>query len=194
VTADPDLDALRRSPAAHLGDLMAGTGSPASVQLSELPFRYQYEVSGADVRARNERGGGDQKVPADGPEPGRALGEGPRYVLWLGPDWHLVVDDAPVPDLPAGAVDVSAQRTVLELSGPLVRAVLAHGCSLDLHPRAFGPGSCAQTMLAKAQVVLHQTEPETYRILVRPSFTDYLVRWLLDAMTEYVSETAGADP
>ena len=52
----------------------------------------------------------------------------------------------------------------------------------------------AQTMLAKAQVVLHQTEPDTYRILVRGSFADYLVRWLLDAMTEYVSETTGADP
>jgi sarcosine oxidase gamma subunit len=31
-------------------------------------------------------------------------------------------------------------------------------------------------------------------ILVRGSFADYLVRWLLDAMTEYVSHTAGADP
>jgi sarcosine oxidase subunit gamma len=173
---------------------MTSTGSPASVRLRELPFRYQYEVSGADVRARNARGGGAQDVREGGPEAGRALGEGPRYTLWLGPDWHLMVDDAEVPDLPAGAVDVSAQRTVLELSGPLARAVLAHGCSLDLHPRVFGPGSCAQTMLAKAQVVLHQTEPETYRILVRGSFADYLVRWLLDAMTEYVSHTAGADP
>jgi sarcosine oxidase subunit gamma len=50
-------------------------------------------------------------------------------------------------------------------------------------------------MLAKAQVVLHQAGPEpAYHVFVRASFTDYLVRWLLDAMTEYVSESAGADP
>jgi sarcosine oxidase, subunit gamma len=173
VTAD--LAALRRSPAAHLADTMAATGSPASVRLRELPFRYQYEIRGA--------------VPG-APAPGRAAGG----LLWLGPEWYLLVDDDPV-DAAAGAVDVSAQRTVLELSGPSATAVLAHGCSIDLRPRAFGPGSCAQTMLAKAQVVLHQTGPEpTYRILVRASFADYLVRWLLDAMTEYVGETGGADP
>jgi sarcosine oxidase, subunit gamma len=187
VTADPDLAALRRSPAAHLTDAMAGTGSPASVRLRELPFRFQYEI----------RPDGDATDARAWPEAGRATGDGPRYMLWLGPAWHLLVDDAPMSDvdLPAGAVDVSAQRTVLELAGPLATAVLAHGCALDLHPRAFGPGSCTQTMLAKAQVVLHQTGPEpTYRLLVRASFTDYLVRWLLDAMTEYVSDSAGADP
>ena len=54
--------------------------------------------------------------------------------------------------------DVSAQRTTLELSAPGARDVLAQGCSLDLHPRAFGPGDCAQTLLARAAVILHQTE------------------------------------
>jgi sarcosine oxidase, subunit gamma len=188
VTVDPtlaagSLAAKRRSPAAHLADRMSATGSPATVGLRELPFRSQYEILNP---------GGD-----GWPRPGRATGDGPRHVLWLGPDWYLLVDDEPMSevDLPAGAVDVSAQRTILELVGPLAPAVLAHGCALDLHPRAFAAGSCAQTMLAKAQVVLHQTGPEpTYRILVRASFADYLVHWLLDAMTEYVSETAGADP
>jgi sarcosine oxidase subunit gamma len=172
---------MRRSPAAHLADAMAAAGSPATVCLRELPFRYQYEL-------QNPGGAG-------WPAPGRATSDGPRHVLWLGPDWYLLVDDRPPAELPDGAVDVSAQRTILELAGPLAPAVLAHGCALDLHPRAFAPGSCAQTMLAKAQVVLHQTGPEpTYRILVRASFADYLGLWLLDAMTEYVSETAGADP
>jgi sarcosine oxidase subunit gamma len=181
---------------------MAATGSADSVRLRELPFRFQYEVPRADVRARHERGGGEApqvQSPrgAGWPEPGWATGDGPRFVLWLGPDWYLLVDDEPVSDvdLASGSVDVSAQRTILELTGPLAPAVLSHGCALDLHRRAFGPGSCAQTMLAKAQVVLHQTGVEpTYRILVRASFADYLVRWLLDAMTEYVAATGGADP
>ncbi len=86
-------------------------------------------------------------------------------------------------------VDVSAQRTALRLSGPCAREVLQHGCPIDLHPRAFGPGRCAQTLLARAQVVLYQTdEAPTYLILVRASFAEYLAEWLMDAMTEYRNE------
>jgi sarcosine oxidase subunit gamma len=84
---------------------------------------------------------------------------------------------------------------VLELSGPFARDVLAHGCAIDLHPRVFGPGSCVQTNLAKAQVMLHQTatgpgRAATYRVFVRASYADYLARWLLDAAVEYLNREA----
>ena len=59
--------------------------------------------------------------------------------------------------------------------------VLAGGCALDLHPSVFPPGSCAQTLLARAQVILYRTDEHTFRILVRPSFADYLRAWLRDA-------------
>jgi sarcosine oxidase subunit gamma len=82
--------------------------------------------------------------------------------------------------------DVSAQRTTLELSAPRARDVLAKGCSLDLHPRAFGPGRCAQTDLGRANVVLHQVdEGPTYELLVAGSLAAYLAAWLADAMEEY---------
>jgi sarcosine oxidase subunit alpha len=122
--------------------------------LRELPPRRQYEV-----RGKSDKG------------------------LWLGPDWHLVVDDDP--PLGTSIVDVSAARTILELSGPHARTILEHGCSIDLHPRAFTIGRCAQTNLAKAPVILHHTAHNTYEIYVRASFADYLARWLLDAMVEY---------
>ena len=87
------------------------------------------------------------------------------------------------------AVEVSAGFAVLELSGPRAPAVLAHGCSIDLHPRVFGRGRSARTMLAKAQVVFALTDDApTYRIWVRSSFARYLVAWLLDAATEYLCE------
>jgi sarcosine oxidase subunit gamma len=112
-------------------------------------------------------------------EPNTAAGE----VLWLGPDEWLVVggreDDYPDS---AAVVDVSAARVCFELSGDEVEDVLAQGCSLDLHPSVFAPGRCAQTLLAKAQVILHRTEPETFRIFVRPSFAPYLRSWLEDAI------------
>ena len=60
------------------------------------------------------------------------------------------------------------------------------GCRLDLHPRAFKPGGCMQTALARAQAILHHTDDApTYEITVRNSFSIYLATWLLDAMAEY---------
>jgi sarcosine oxidase subunit gamma len=115
---------------------------------------------------------------------------GSEAVLWLGPDQWLVFGAsepelrAALGDTPGSVVDVSANRIALELAGPGAREVLEQGCSIDLHPRAFGPGRCAQTMLARANVVLHQLDDApTYRLLVRPSFADYLRSWLRDALS-----------
>jgi sarcosine oxidase subunit gamma len=113
-------------------------------------------------------------------EPNTAAGD----VLWLGPDEWLVLGgrEEDYPDA-AAAVDVSANRLVFELSGPGAADVLARGCALDLHPAVFAPGRCAQTLLARAQVILHRTETDTFRVLVRPSFAGYLQAWLEDAIS-----------
>ena len=105
-------------------------------------------------------------------------------VLWLGPDEWLVLGgrEEDYPDA-AAAVDVSANRVCFELAGEDVEDVLAQGCSLDLHPSLFPPGRCAQTLLARAQVILHRTDPERFRIFVRPSYEPYLRAWLEDALT-----------
>jgi sarcosine oxidase subunit gamma len=105
-------------------------------------------------------------------------------VLWLGPDEWLVLGGREGDYLDAAAaVDVSANRVCFELAGEDVEDVLALGCSLDLNPSVFAPGRCAQTLLARAQVILHRIELETFRILVRPSFAPYLSAWLEDALT-----------
>jgi sarcosine oxidase subunit gamma len=87
--------------------------------------------------------------------------------------------------------DVSAQRTTLLVSGARARDLLAHGCALDLNQRAFGAGRCAQTTLARAQVVLvARDEPGAgFWVLVRSSFAGYLTDWLLDAAAEYVQDS-----
>jgi sarcosine oxidase subunit gamma len=59
---------------------------------------------------------------------------------------------------------------------------LAFGCSLDLEAPSFRPGRCAQTLLARAGVIVWQTDDApTYRLLVRPSFVAYVLAWLDDA-------------
>jgi len=188
-----------RSPLAHrAADLAA-----APVGLRELPLLTQiglrlHDAPGAPPRRAGSPAGHAVVAAALGfplPEvPNTTTGDGARTALWLGPDeWLLVGPPGEARSLEAmleealprevgSVIGLSANRTVLELRGPHARDVLAAGCSLDLHPRAFGPGDCAQTLLARAAVILHQTDLEpVYRILVRGSFAGYLADWLLDA-------------
>lgn len=109
--------------------------------------------------------------------PNTVLGD----AIWLGPDEWLVLGgrEEEYAGRPA-AVDVSANRVCLELSGDGAADVLARGCALDLHASVFPPGRCAQTLVARAQVILWRTD-DAFRLLVRPSFADYLRAWLRDA-------------
>ena len=125
-------------------------------------------------------------------DPGTFAGSDPA-ILRLGPEEWLIVGERDVePGLRAAltgrrdaVVDVSDQRTTLELRGARAREILAGGCSIDLHPDAFGAGRCAETTLARAGVILVALDDApAYRLLVRRSFAAYVVTWLLDAMIE----------
>jgi len=80
----------------------------------------------------------------------------------------------------ASVVDVSAHRTAIDVSGPHAWDLLAHGCALD----GVAPGHCAQTMLARAGVILWRLD-DGYRVLVRSSFARYVAAWLDDASVEH---------
>ncbi|MGE4635777.1 MAG: sarcosine oxidase subunit gamma family protein [Arenicellales bacterium] len=117
---------------------------------------------------------------------------------WLGPDEWLLLGpgrrkppETLVTDLSAihhSLVDLSGGQTVIRIGGPAWRDVLGSACFLDLHPRAFEAGRCAQTVLAHSNVLLihvHDDERgEALDIVVRRSFADYLLRWLIDAAME----------
>jgi len=186
-----ELTALRRSPLAHLEP----HGEGSRVRLVERPF-----VTMVSLRVDPHSTAAIAVERALGVELPRTAGHvaehGQHHVLWLGPDEWLVVSDqepatlvgtmaAAVEGTHASVVDVSANRTVLELTGPAARAVLAKGCPVDLHQRAFQPGMAVTTTLAvRVPMLLWQVEPETYRLLPRSSFAEYVARWLLDAMVE----------
>lgn len=114
--------------------------------------------------------------------------------IWLAPnEWLLVTppDDAvslqtrlraAFGNLFATATDVSSGYATLEIAGSQARALLARGCSVDLHPRVFGPGDSAQTLLAKADVILAQRDASPrFHVIVRRSMADYIWSWLDDA-------------
>lgn len=124
-----------------------------------------------------------------------------RTVIWLGPDeWLLTATDHTGPQLlhdiesrctgSSYALDVSGQRTRLELTGPHAATILGHGCAIDLSPQAFGSDRAVSTLLAEAGVLLHRLHESSdstdgFAILVRSSFAHYLAEWLIDAATEY---------
>lgn len=114
-----------------------------------------------------------------------------RQLLWLGPDeWLLKLRDGQgqavaraLRDALAGihsaVVDVGHGSTTLTVRGPGAADLLARGCPLDFHPRAFPAGALAQSHVSKASVtVLCLAAGTDYELTVRRSFADYLVRWL----------------
>jgi sarcosine oxidase subunit gamma len=130
------------------------------------------------------------RLPTD---PNTTAGAGGLAALWLGPDEWLILADpgnavldeatvrAALGDRPGSVVDVSAQRVELVVGGPSARDLLAHCCSLDLHPSVFPVGRCAQTLVAQVQVVLWHPVEDAYHLLTRLSFVDHLTAWLHDA-------------
>jgi sarcosine oxidase subunit gamma len=62
--------------------------------------------------------------------------------------------------------------------------VLAHGVAIDLDERSFGPDRCAQTLLAKAQVIIERREESAFCVYPRSSFASYVAEWLLDAAAD----------
>jgi sarcosine oxidase, subunit gamma len=123
---------------------------------------------------------------------------GDLTVLWLGPDEWLVLTPPgaeaaigarlreALAGVHAAVTDVSGNHARLRLSGNRARDVIAKGCSLDLHPRRFRPGQCAQTLIVRCGVILHQIDDRpSYDLLPRRSFAEYLWMWLSDAMSEY---------
>ncbi len=116
-------------------------------------------------------------------------------VLWLGPsEWvveHLPAADIAVRaaracgDTPHHVADVSEGRVVFELAGPKAREVLAKGCSLDLHPRVFAVGQCAQTLLHHANILLDACGPDRFRFYTDRSLAAWMTAWLEDATLEY---------
>ncbi|MER5217768.1 sarcosine oxidase subunit gamma family protein [Streptomyces sp. NPDC002838] len=199
--ADTALTAPPRSPLSHAAERLAAATrtSGGAIRLAELPFLSQINVR-LDAKGTAAAAVGlalDLPLPL---EPNTVVRAGELTALWLGPDeWLLVGPPGSERDLesrireatgdePVSVTDVSAQRTTLLVAGPRARDLLAHGCPLDLHPRAFGTGRCAQTTLGRTQVVLvARDEPRAgFWVLVRSSFAGYLADWLLDAATEYI--------
>jgi sarcosine oxidase subunit gamma len=180
----------------HLGlAARAQSAGENGVHLTVLPVPRIIELRGAwsDAFASAVQQTLGVNIPAT--SPGTAKSDD-LTALWMGPDrWWLVADGPVLPSVNelhqklaafnAAVVEVGDAFVAVKIAGPKSRDVLAKGCTIDLHPRAFKTGSVVQTNLAKAQIALYQLDETTYQIFARRSFAEYLWTWLEDAGIEY---------
>jgi sarcosine oxidase gamma subunit len=83
----------------------------------------------------------------------------------------------------SSVVDNSSGLTTIHVTGDNAAALIATDCPLDLHPREFKPGQCAQTRLAKAGMTISPlADGSGFELIIRRSFADYLLLWLQDAL------------
>jgi sarcosine oxidase subunit gamma len=172
-------------------------------RLVERPFLELVNLRG-DLRDAAFVAAVEKVIGCKPPEKPNTTAAGNGYdLMWLGPDEWLVRSTAshsatqPAPleaklreafkGLFAAAVDIGSGYTVLEISGMRTRDVLARGCPLDLHPRLFGVGQCAQSHYFKASVTIVPTGEDNFELVIRRSFADYFVKIMLDAAEPLMS-------
>lgn len=192
------VDAPRRqSPLAVMAEAFR-RASGAAVNLAEQPFLAQFNLRG-DPASRDFVDAVSGALGLALPTRVGAVARGADLsVLALGPDEWLLVRPAEVDGEPifrlrtalgrmhSSLIDVSGNRTAIVLGGARARDVLQKGVALDLHPRAFGPGRCAQTLMARTPVLLEQTgDAPDYRLFVRASYARHLALWMIEAAREF---------
>ena len=191
---------LRRSPLAHRGLAARATAdmADADIILGERPHRCQIDIRGdaaADAFAGALHSVTGLRAPT---EANSFTTAGELACLWLGPDEWLILGPGGgeheiaarlrviFRDIHAAVTDVSEARTTVAVAGPAARTLLAKGTSIDLHPRVFGPGRCAQTGFAGANIILRQTDDvPSFEILLLNSFAEHVWAWLEGACREF---------
>ncbi len=175
-------------------------GTVATVAICELPGLHTIDLRVAPGTSMQTAV--TEALGMDLPEkPGQIL-EGPvsggseAYTLCLAPDWWLIVGFqeaeqklAPLllnNDFHFSVVDVSGQRTTIELEGPKVREVLAHLWEQDIREKSFPIASVSQGLMAKAPVIVCHIAAFRYRVMVRSSFALHLWKALVDAAEEWI--------
>lgn len=122
--------------------------------------------------------------------------EAESLVLCLAPDWWLIIGSQEVEqeletlrltsDHHFSIVDVSGQRTTIELEGLKVREVIAHLWEQDIREKSFPIGSVSQGLMAKSPVIVCHVATLRYRVIVRSSFALHLWKALVDAAEEWL--------
>jgi sarcosine oxidase, subunit gamma len=164
---------------------VAEPGTPARVATQPRPIAHLLHLA-ADRKPEALRDAARAAAGLDlPPEPGRSARAEGSVAFWLGPGrWLVEATDASAAqallaacDGPGTVVDVTGGRVALVVAGPGARLLLAAGCPLDLHPRAFPEGAAAATLLAGIPVLLHALQGGI-EVYAPRSYAPHLRSWL----------------
>ena len=202
--ADIDPGSIGSTVPGHYG--ADGTG----VTLAETAIARAFNIQGDSARApfvAEVRRLFDVALPVNPNTMTRSAGQS---ALWLGPKSWLLISkgdsSAPLPPqgefaaqrdalnaLGGALFDVSASRVAFTLSGVHAESVLAKACPLDLHPRAFPAGRCAQSLLGRVNALLCKTdEAPSFTVMVARSFARDVWRTLCVSAAPYGYEVVAA--
>jgi sarcosine oxidase, subunit gamma len=193
---------LRQSPLAHraLDAQVSDNTADAALVLTERRF-----LAKVNIRGKVDSDAVKAAIGVALPSEANTVMEGNNLcALWLGPSEWLIVGppnaekniEEALNEVLAGAsvgiVDVTEGRTTISVSGPMARDVIAMGCPLDLHPRVFSPGQCAQSFISRSPILLHQIDDSpSFDIHIERSQSDYLWTWLETGGAPYGVAVAG---
>jgi sarcosine oxidase, subunit gamma len=116
--------------------------------------------------------------------------------LWLGPtSWLLVAGGAsPLHDFVAkrdalngtggSLFDVGASRVAWTICGTHAATLLSKGSPLDFHPRAFRPGTCAQSLFGHVNALFVRND-DAFTVLVARSFARDVWHGLSESAAQY---------
>jgi sarcosine oxidase subunit gamma len=170
----------------------------AQLRMLERPFKAKVGLRGGEDVIRAVEPVLGFALPRKVGETGSGSG---AHAFWIGPDdWIIVYEpgrEAQIVQalreacrgLHHAVIDLSERMTTICLEGQKLRDVLAAGCPLDLHPRAFRPGMVLQSHLGKANVILHYVAGNAERpfidLYTNRSFADYVWKYLENAAREF---------
>jgi sarcosine oxidase subunit gamma len=134
------------------------------------------------------------------PDPGHASSARDLMAVWAQPSsWLLMQPWRSAPSLArvieaacgqtASIVDQTWGKAALRLCGPKARDVLAKGCRIDLHPRAFGANRAAATVIGHVDTLIIQVDDApTFDVIVGSTYAASFLDWLEHAAEEYGCE------
>lgn len=171
-----------------LASVAAASAQSDGLALAEHPGARLYHLEGACEGAPLAALLASLEIPAL-PALGRSGGTSEARMLAIGPDAFLLVTQSPTAtDLTqafTAAVDLSDGWTRLRVTGAHAPDLLATGCALDLHPRAFPPGACAVAGLAGMRTVVWRSADDRFDLLVGRSYARAMWDWLLESAAEF---------
>jgi sarcosine oxidase subunit gamma len=183
----------------------AVAGEKPSVTVEVNPALDYINLRG-DPSDRKFLGAVNKVLREDLPLASNTFKSGLSTAYWLGPDeWLIVTPAGDRPTLPTLLDDalqgmhasmnvVTGGQVAMRIGGDNAVALLAKGCTLDLHPKTFLAGQCAQTGLAKAGILLSKVDyTPTFDVIVRRSFAEYLAKWLQRAGAEFGIQFTDSD-